>query len=619
MNNSLVTNSNINYIQFFSQNNNVGSLGATTSHSMNTPAVLPVSTSLVTLTAPPPVTQPQFVSNDSIVRSASTSTVLIPPKIPHSSSTQIGSSQYAQSGAAGVVSKLPAHPVNVNMSISDSLSALMNTSTSVGDQGFGSQQNPINLSDSHPNQQPTVTYVPPKSVSSSPHHGWTASPPAVQTIVPISVAQLHQLQHNNVVQPMQNVSIIQPGGVLISSATQYNNPSPQPHWSPLAAGINTVQQSKNVPPNEMCSAKQDLDSLRIEPIDGRVRARILGLSKARSLLIANYISSDSALLWKLVTAERGAIVATLIEKLGKDAAGLSGFIMANINVLSQDKGGCVALPRVLRHVGVTERRKALEKIRSNPDAATHKYTNFVLQYFVRGWCAENGVGSAGKMLLPSAAEVCSVLIHNEMSDMTTLLKWSTSRYGSRVVDEVIQQATAQDVRVLLSTIFGNEAIVRTLGAHEFGHFNLKTAFQVLLAGQLQDAPDQPALLRHYYNIAVPLLKNCRYSRWVLRSAKEHIPPGEEAGIPLTAIDMTPQSAAPALSANMPCSTATSLMKPLVAISTNTEMMMSSMSQSPQSQYGSGDGGLVPHLPHTAACEEQQHTKQDQNQHERKHQ
>ena len=105
-----------------------------------------------------------------------------------------------------------------------------------------------------------------------------------------------------------------------------------------------------------------------------------------------------------------------------------------------------------------------------------------------------------------------MLIHEELSDSQTLLRWSLDKFGSRVVDKVLNHATAPDVRVLLGAIFSDENLVRSLGVHEFGHFNLKSAFEVLLEGQLKDAPDQPQLLRQYHETAAPLLKHSRYSR-----------------------------------------------------------------------------------------------------------
>jgi hypothetical protein len=87
----------------------------------------------------------------------------------------------------------------------------------------------------------------------------------------------------------------------------------------------------------------------------------------------------------------------------------------------------------------------------------------------------------------------------------------------------MQYADLPEARLLLQTIFhgGKTDLVRSLGAHEFGHFNLKSAFTVMCDGQLKDEPDQAFLLRQYYSITHPLVKRYR-GRWVLRRAKESL-------------------------------------------------------------------------------------------------
>ena len=270
--------------------------------------------------------------------------------------------------------------------------------------------------------------------------------------------------------------------------------------------------------------KRMLTSLRAELTDVRIRGRIIGLSKSKCLKIANYILVDTALLWQQHTVERGSVVACLIERVGSDrASGLVKFVLNNILSLSRDKGGCVAVPRVLQHAGRAERMVALETLRADPEVAVDEYANFVLQYFVQGGSGEYGLSTTEEISVgPTAEEVCSELIHRELSNSATIIKWASSKCGSRVVDTVIRQAGEQDARTLLQTIFADENVVRSIGEHEFGHYNLKRAFEILLEGRLKTAPDQTVLLRQYYEIAEPLLKSSRFSRWVLRRVKEHL-------------------------------------------------------------------------------------------------
>ena len=314
-------------------------------------------------------------------------------------------------------------------------------------------------------------------------------------ITPICPAQLQQLQQ------------LQP---IAGSHNSWSPCTPKPN-QPVPQLVK-VSPNITIGSNNAATALQTLSSVRGEATDARVRTRLLGLSKARCQNVANYLLTDQPLLWRLLSGERGSVPATLIEKLGKLADGLVYYVLSNIKLLSQDKGGCVALPRILQHVTVAERASAFQILRADPGAATHQYANFVLQYYIDGGNGKNGLGTEGRVVLPSASEVCSMLIHEELSDSQTLLRWSLDKFGSRVVDKVLNHATAPDVRVLLGAIFSDENLVRSLGVHEFGHFNLKSAFEVLLEGQLKDAPDQPQLLRQYHETAAPLLKHSRFSR-----------------------------------------------------------------------------------------------------------
>ena len=267
-----------------------------------------------------------------------------------------------------------------------------------------------------------------------------------------------------------------------------------------------------------------LSSLLNESADHRVRARIQKLSSSKGLALAKHIVQDKGLMWQMMTVERGAVLAALVEKLQDEAGDIVQFVLSNLRPLGATKGGCLAVPRLLQHVTSAERTLALEALLSDPESATHRYLNYVLQYYIDGGCSPNGLGTEGFPVQPTGPEVCAKLVHGPLSNSQTLLRWSSSRHGSAVVDRVIRHSAAVDLRVLLETMFGDKWLVRKMGNHEFGHYNLKTGFDALLTGQLKDAGDQEVLLRKYYRVVEAQLKSSRYSRWVLRKVKEALAP-----------------------------------------------------------------------------------------------
>ena len=256
-------------------------------------------------------------------------------------------------------------------------------------------------------------------------------------------------------------------------------------------------------------------------------------------------------------------------------------VIDNITVLSLDKGGCVTLPRVLQLLPPSRREEALNRLlSSDPDVATRPYANYVIQYFVEGGRGENGLGTETKAdenvddndndndnenrnntttrrggeVAPTRTDVCHRLITKELSDMETLVRWGCSKCGSQVIDRLLHHAAPPDARLLLSYIFSPSAL-HILGTHQFGHYNVKSAFTRLLLMVAAEEENQKnnnnnntnnnnnnndnttnsegsahALLLNYYRIAHQKLKRTRFARWVLRKAKETLMRRNEMGV-----------------------------------------------------------------------------------------